>query len=211
MGARRFAALPLPIPIPIPIPTSIPIPIQPLRLPSHRPPRARQRPRAGRSRPAATLGDVTRGLPFWLLGLAGAPRSLPASGARLAGRAVIGGQKARGERRPGPAARGEAAAARRPSGAGAVIYCLRAVSRRPQRFGGCAGEEGERHRAAGRRVERGGEEGGGRASPGCAGDAEPGGLRGNARARQGREGREGANEGGRGRGRREGGGDFFYY
>lgn len=45
----------------------------------------------------------------------------------------------------------------------------------------------------------------------CAGGAEPGpgGLRGNARALEGREGREGVNEGGRGRGRREGGGDFF--
>lgn len=34
-------------------------------------------------------------------------------------------------------------------------------------------------------------------------------LRGNARAREGREGREGVNAGGRGRGRREGRGDFF--
>lgn len=126
----------------IPIPIPIPIPIQRLRLPSHRPPRERQRPRAGRARSDAALGDVRRGLSFWLLGLAGSPRSLPASSARLAGRPVIGGQKAPGEKRPGPAAWGEAAAARTPSGAGAVIYCLRAVSRRRQRFGGSVGSGG---------------------------------------------------------------------
>lgn len=68
------------------------------------------------------------------------------------------------------------------------------------------GEEataGERHRAPGRRVERGGEEGGGRASCVCAGGA------GSAQERARGAGREGVNEGGRGRGRREGGGDFF--